>query len=94
MPETLVHTFGTLTIVTPYHFYGKKFQQFNISLYKCGTLRNLVPYVQFKKREKQPRRCVTFSSTKVTKSNKSNTLPWVFSTFLILHKWYQIAQSF
>ena len=25
---------------------------------------------------------------------KSNTLPWVFYTFLKLYKWYQIAQNF
>ena len=24
---------------------------------------------------------------------KSNTPPWVFFTFIELHKWYQIAQS-
>ena len=27
----------------------------------CDTLRDLVPFVQFKKREKHPRRSVTFS---------------------------------
>ena len=27
----------------------------------CGALRNLVPFVQFKKREKRPWRSVTFS---------------------------------
>ena len=28
---------------------------------KCGALRDLVPFVQFKKREKHPWRSVTFS---------------------------------
>ena len=40
----------------------------------CDALRDLVPFVQFKKREKYPWRSVTFST-------KSNT-PWVFSRFL------------
>ena len=30
---------------------------------KCDALRDLVPFVQFKKREKQPRRSVTFSDS-------------------------------
>ena len=38
-------------------------------------MRDLVTFVQFKKREKHPWRSVTFSA-------KSNTLPWVFSCFL------------
>ena len=48
----------------------------------CGVLRSLVPFAQFKNREKHPWRSVT----------KSNTPPWVFLTFLKLCKWYQIAQ--
>ena len=43
----------------------------------CGALRDLLPFVQFKKREKYPWRSVNFS---------------VFFTFFKLHKWYQIAQ--
>ena len=49
----------------------------------CGALRDLVPFVQFQKREKHPWRSVT----------KSNTPPWVFFTFFKLYEWYQIAQS-
>ena len=30
-------------------------------IYKCGPLRDLVPFVQFKKREKHPWRSVNFS---------------------------------
>ena len=37
----------------------------------CGALRDLVPFVQFKKREKHPWGSVNFSS-------KINTSPWVF----------------
>ena len=37
----------------------------------CGALRDLVPFVQFKKREKHPWRSVTFST-------RSNTPPCVF----------------
>ena len=51
----------------------------------CDALRGLVPFVQFKKREKHPWRRVTFST-------KSNTPPLVFFTFLKLYKWYQIVQ--
>ena len=50
------------------------------------ALRDLVLFVQFKKREKYPWCIVTFS-------NKSNTPPWVFFIFLKLYNWYQIAQS-
>ena len=59
---------------------------------KCDVLHPLVPFVQFKKREKHPWRSVTLS--KVT---KSNTPPWVKKreklTFFKLYQWYQIAQS-
>ena len=48
-------------------------------------LHDLVFFLQFKKREKHPWGSVTFST-------KSNTLPWVFFTFLKLYKWYQIVQ--
>ena len=44
-----------------------------------SRLIDLVPFVQFKKREKHPWRSV-------------NTPPWVFFTFFKLYKWYQIAQ--
>ena len=50
----------------------------------CGALRDLVPFVQFKKREKHPWSSVNFS--------KINTPPWLFFTFFKLQKWYQIAQ--
>ena len=45
-------------------------------------LRDMVPFVQFQKREKHPWTSVTFSI-------KSNTHPWVFSTFFKLYQWYQ-----
>ena len=41
----------------------------------CDALRDLVLFVQFKKREKHPWRSVNFST-------KSNTPPWVISRFL------------
>ena len=46
----------------------------------CGVLRDLVPFVQSKKREK---------ACNVT---KINTPPWVFFTFFKLYKYYQIVQ--
>ena len=51
---------------------------------KRDTVRDMVPFVQFKKHEKHPWRSVNFC--------KINTPPWVFFTFFKLYKWYQIAQ--
>ena len=50
-------------------------------------MRDLVPFVQFKKHEKHPWRSVTFNFT------KSSTPLWVFFMFFELYKWYQIAQD-
>ena len=49
------------------------------------ALRDLVPLVQLKKREKHPWRSVTFSKVVFTPQ-------WMFFTFFKLYKWYQIAQ--
>ena len=43
-----------------------------------------------KKREKNPWRSVTFIKV-ACNFTKNKTPPWVFSTFLTLHKWYQIV---
>ena len=50
----------------------------------CDTLHDLVPFVQFKKREKHPWKNVTFT--------KSNTHLWVLLTFFKMCKWYQTSQ--
>ena len=55
------------------------------------ALRKLVPFVQFKKREKHPWRSVICS--KACNLTKSNTPPLVFLMFFKLYKWYQIAQN-
>ena len=55
----------------------------------CGVLHDLVPFVQFKEREKHPWRSVTFKACNLT---KSNTPPCAFFTFFRLYKWYHIAQ--
>ena len=60
------------------------------------VLHDLVPFVQFKKREKHPWRSATFSKVfrlKAFTFTKNNTPPWVFFTFFKLYKWYQIAQN-
>ena len=59
------------------------------------ALRNLVPFVQFIKREKNPLRSVTFSKVAGCSLNftNSNAPPWVFFMFFKLHKWSQITQS-
>ena len=51
----------------------------------CDVLRDLVPFVPFKKREKLPWKSVTFT--------KSNIPLWVFFTVFKLYKWYQITQN-
>ena len=53
-----------------------------------GVLGDLVPFVQFKKREKHPWKAVSFSKV----AGFSNTPKWVFFTFFKLYKLYQIAQ--
>ena len=43
--------------IMPIHYYQQILQMSNI----CDALRDLVPFVQFKKSEKHPWRSVTFS---------------------------------
>ena len=65
-------------------FHNRNFKYFQI----CGALRDWVPFVQFKKHEKHPRKSVNFS-----KVAGVNTPPWVLFMFFKLYKWYQIAQG-
>ena len=51
----------------------------------CDALCDLVPFVQFKKREKHPWMSDAFT--------KSKTSPWVSLKFFKLYKWYQMTQS-
>ena len=62
---------------------------------KCGVLRNLVSFVQFKKHEIIHGGVLLLVKMQASTCNftKSNTPPWVFLTFFKLYKWYQIAQS-
>ena len=49
----------------------------------CDALRDLVPFVQFKKREMHPWMSFTFSKvTGFYNFTQTNTPPWVFYTFL------------
>ena len=66
-----------------------------IEIQICGALRDLVPWAQFKNREKHPRRSVLLVKLQAKAYNftKSNTPPWVFFTFFKLYEWYQIVQS-
>ena len=61
----------------------------------CDALRNLVLFAQFKKRENTHKGVLLLVKLRAKACNftKSNTPPWVFSTFFKLYKWYQIAQS-
>ena len=68
----------------------------NTQLVYSDAFHDLVPFVQFKKREKHSWRSVTFSKDAGFISlhfTKSDTPPWAFFTFLKLYKWYRIAQS-
>ena len=57
------------------------------------ALPDLVPFIQFKKREKQQWRTVTFNKVASCKFTKGNTPLWVFFTFFKLYKWYQITKN-
>ena len=67
----------------------------NFVLNEYETLRDLIPFVQFKKRDKHPWRSFAFSKVAGWAYNfmKSNTPPWVFFTFFKLYKWHQIVLS-
>ena len=54
----------------------------------CDALRELVPYLKFKKRENTHERVLL-----LVKLQTSNTPPWVFFILIKLYKWYKIAQS-
>ena len=60
-------------------------------LYISDALTDLLPFVQFKKRDKHPLVKLQASAS-AWNFTKSNTPPWVFITFLKLYKWYQITQ--
>ena len=64
-------------------------------VYNWDALRNLVPFLQFEKREKHPCRSVTLNKFQASACNltKSTTPQWVPFTFYIWYKWYQIAQN-
>ena len=55
----------------------------------CDALHDLVPFIQFEKRENAHGGVLLLVSCNFT---KSNTPPLAFSTFFELYKWYQIAQ--
>ena len=76
-------------------FYSSRKQ---VALFIKGAihvLRDVVPFVQFKKREKHTWRSVTFSKIvkpKASNFTKCNTPPWVFFAFVKLYKWHPIAK--
>ena len=60
----------------------------------CNVLRDLVPFVQFKKRETHPCRSVNFINVadQQPATLLTVTLLHGFFHFFKLYKWYQIAQ--
>ena len=78
-----------VNLAIPYAFFRNSV---NIGIY--DPLHDMLPFVQFKKREKHGGMLLLVKlQAKACNFTKSNTLPWVFFTFLKLHNWYQIAQS-
>ena len=67
----------------------------------CDVLQDLVPFIQFKKREKHSLRSVNFSKVAGYRTPPwvestppwVNTPPWVFFTLFKFYKWHQIAQN-
>ena len=60
-----------------------------VLLQKCGALRDLIPFVQFKNVKNAHGGVLILVACNFT---KINTPPWVFFTFFKLYKWYKIAQ--
>ena len=63
--------------------------------FPCDALRDLVPFIQFKKHEKKNHAGVLILvklQKEACNSTKINTPAWVFFTFIKLYKCYQIAQ--
>ena len=63
--------------------------------YNSDALHDLVPYVQFKKREINPWRGYLFVKFQALACSFTESIspPRVFFTFIKLYKWYKIAQS-
>ena len=59
---------------------------------KCDALRDLVPCVQFKKRENTYGGVLLLVKLQA-EASKRNTPPWMFLTFFKLYQWYHVAQS-
>ena len=59
----------------------------------CDALRDLVLFVQFKKREKHPWRSVTFSKVEACNFTQGHNPSMVFFMYFKLYKWYQIVQG-
>ena len=102
-PVNLSH-FSELAICNPFipevwkiEFYAFFYTSFSRTrIYICDALRDSVPFVQFKKREKNPWRSVTFSKVagwKPATLVKVTLLYGCLSRFFKLYKWYQIAQN-
>ena len=60
-----------------------------LRIHMCCALCDLVPFVQFKKREKHPWGVLILVKLQAAACNfnKINTPPWVFFTFFKLYKW-------
>ena len=63
-------------------------------IFICGALHDLVPFVQFNKRENTHGRVLILVNLQASACTftKINTPLWVFFMFFKLYKWYQIMQ--
>ena len=88
-----VHTFWSDMLCIAYYI----LDLLNVCIYICDTLRDLVPFVQFKKREKHPWRSVTFSrlllSRKLITWTKWVTLTILTKTSRKIDKYLLYAKS-
>ena len=84
--------FFYLNVKEPRVFSYHSFDLINtlVLVFVRDALCDLVPFVQFKKRENTHRGVLLLVASNFT---KSNTLPCMLFTFYKLYKWYQIAQS-
>ena len=64
------------------------------SKFWCDVLRDLVPFVQFKKREKHSWRSVTFGLLKVTLHECFSRFHWCFCRLCVEHRWFEESMGY
>ena len=75
--------------------YSHLFTEKRVQILIRDALRDLVPFVQFEKRENTHGAALRLAKlqSSACNSTKSNTPPWVFFIFFKLYKWYQSCKA-